>query len=107
MNQRFGEAVTCSVLPAPGSRACIFLNFLRSQLPSNLSSFFCKLFSPQLFKISQMVSSSTQSFFDFFLCRLAVTVLLSRSLNSCTNPGSRYGNILINSSSIGVGKRNL
>jgi hypothetical protein len=53
------------VLPAPGSRACIFLSFLPSQLPKQLSSFFCKLFSPQLFKISQMISSSSKSVFDF------------------------------------------
>jgi hypothetical protein len=74
--------VTCSVFPAPGSRACIFLSYLRSQLSSQLSSIFCKLLSPQLWIISKMVSSSTKSVFYFLhLTQSCVKILAALGVN--------------------------
>src|SRR4028118_1042021 len=63
--KQFGEVVTCSVLSAPFSRASIFLNYPRSQIPSDLARDSCKVLSPQLSKISRMASKSARSIFDF------------------------------------------
>ena len=80
--KRFGEVVTCSVLIAPGSRAAAFLSYLRLQHFRSLSRDGCKFLSPQLCKISKMVSKSAKSVFDFLrLARSWLRIVAASGVN--------------------------
>jgi len=50
----------------PGSRACIFLSYLRSQLCSKLSSLCCKVFLLELSKTFRIAFKLHKSVFNFF-----------------------------------------
>ena len=74
--------MTCSVFPAPGSRAAAFLSYLRLQHFRSLSRDGCKFLSPQLCKISKMSSRSAKSAFEFLrLTRSWLRIVAASDVN--------------------------
>src|SRR4028118_1230628 len=66
----------------PGSRAAVFLSYLPLQHFRSLSRVGCKILSPQLSKISKMVSKSAKSVFDFLrLARSWLRIVAASGVN--------------------------
>src|SRR4028118_386184 len=80
----------------PGSRAAVFLNYLRLQYAATLSRYCCKIFSPQLFKISKMASKSAKSVFDFLrLVRSWLRIVAASGVNLPESVATGAGFLLI------------